>query len=72
MSEPTPPPDARLDAAMARVLAQHGAHLPAAAEVRLRENVRALLASIDALRNTPLINADEPDPVFRVYRADAP
>ncbi len=72
MTNESQPPDPRLDAALARIQAQHGQHLPPGTEERLRTSVQALLAAADTLRATPLTNADEPDPIYRAYRADMP
>ncbi len=64
------PDDSRVETLTAAVLAVHGEHIPAARQERLRASVHRLRAAAAALATVPLTNADEPDPIFRVYRGE--
>lgn len=60
--------DARLDAAMSSIRARHATELDPASLATAREAVARLHAAVAALDAYPLTNADEPDPVFTVFR----
>jgi len=68
----TPPEPAadRIDAGVAAVVAELSYDLDDAGRAAVRERVIGHLKLGDALRAFPLENADEPDFIFRVYRAE--
>lgn len=68
--EPTEPSAARIDAGVAAAIAELSYDLDDAGRAAVREKVIGHLKLGDALRAFPLANADEPDFVFRAYRAE--
>jgi hypothetical protein len=67
---PVEPAAERVDAAVAAAIAELTYELDDAGRAAVREKVIGHLKLGDALRAFPLTNADEPDFVFSVYRAE--
>lgn len=62
--------DPHMEALVAAVMAAHGARIPAEHVEKIRESVKGLRGAVAAMNAYPLINADEPDPIFAAYRSN--
>lgn len=64
------PAEVRIEAGIASVVAALSYELDDGGRAAVREKVIGHLGLGDALRAYPLANSDEPDFIFRVYRAE--
>ncbi len=62
--------DVIVEALTAVVQARYGGRLDAGQAGRVPEIVRGLREAVASLMAYPLVNADEPDPVFGAYRGE--